>query len=79
MIGATNVGQIEVPFDPEIRTNFSAQPHSPLRKTYSQPKAISKGDELGVFNMGSSVVVLYPEGVVNSLPEKGPVRLGEKI
>lgn len=79
MIGATNVGQIEVPFDPDIRTNFSAQPHSPLRKTYSQPRAIKKGEELGVFNMGSSVVVLYPEGVIKSLPESGPVRLGTRV
>ena len=55
-VGATNVGKIALSFDSEIVTN--------QRKKHSEKKYnnlnIKKGDELGVFHMGSTVVVLYP-------------------
>lgn len=61
MVGALNVGQIEVVFDPEIRTNatrsFSGET---IVKTYSPPVPRSVGAELGVFYMGSSVVLISP-------------------
>lgn len=79
MIGATNVGQIEVPFDPEIRTNLNNSDRSPLRKTYCQAIDLEKGDELGVFHMGSSVVMLLPEGMMKQLPAPTAVKLGESL
>jgi phosphatidylserine decarboxylase len=55
-VGATNVGQIILSFDSEIRGNqlLSA---APLTKHYDLK--VSKGDELGAFRMGSTVVMLY--------------------
>lgn len=76
MIGATNVGQIEVPFDKDIRTNIGRKGRSPLRKTYANPIELKKGDELGIFHMGSSVVLIFPEGAIPSLPEPGAVKMG---
>ena len=29
-------------------------------KTYQSPRKIQKGDEVGIFHMGSTVVMLYP-------------------
>lgn len=43
---------------------------------------LKKGQEMGRFNMGSTVIVLLPAGAVSSLAELGPgdtVRMGEKL
>ncbi len=43
---------------------------------------LKKGDELGRFNMGSTVIVLLPAAAVSSLSELGPddeVRMGMKL
>jgi phosphatidylserine decarboxylase len=58
-VGATNVGRITTAFDPSISTN-SAEKKSVVVKDYSPAIAVGKGDELGVFHMGSTVVALYP-------------------
>jgi phosphatidylserine decarboxylase len=78
MIGATNVGQISVSFDPKIRTNVAGIT-TPVTKNYSPAVKVAAGDELGIFHMGSSVVVVYPPGVVNKAPLAGPVKLGEAL
>ena len=60
-VAATNVGDIALSFDPEIRGNqFSV--FKPLTKTYNTP--IQKGDELGMFRMGSTIVMLYQKGIL---------------
>jgi phosphatidylserine decarboxylase len=44
--------------------------------------SISKGDEMGRFNMGSTVILLMPAGVLNRLDELGasdPVLVGQKL
>ena len=65
MVGATNVGRITLSFEPKIVTNREhfRQPH---RIDYIHPQPIRKGEELGVFHMGSTVVVLAAPGVVES-------------
>lgn len=62
-VGATNVGQIELAFDPEIRGN-QLTGDGVLEKEYSNLK-INKGDELGMFRMGSTVVMLYAKEVLS--------------
>ncbi|MGE3388049.1 MAG: archaetidylserine decarboxylase [Bdellovibrionales bacterium] len=57
MVGATNVGQMTLSFHPELITN-KGQPA--MVKTYEPAPKLVRGGELGVFNMGSTVVVLYP-------------------
>jgi phosphatidylserine decarboxylase len=58
MVGATNVGRIEVSYTP-LTTNTA-----PWRKvmrsvlTHPRPIPVSKGEKIGTFHMGSSVVVL---------------------
>lgn len=73
-VGATNVGQIELFFDSEIRGN-QAGPMLFKHKSYEPELPIHKGAELGMFRMGSTVVMLYPqvfrELYENSL-ERGP-------
>src|SRR5690606_21741857 len=59
MVGATNVGQMSASFDPKIVTNRRVLAG---RKDYDPPISIKVGEELGIFHMGSTVVVLYPPG-----------------
>lgn len=78
MIGATNVGKIEVAFDSEIQTNVAGN-KEPYSKTYNPSVSVLKGSELGTFHMGSSVVVIFPKGMEQGLPEPGLVRMGQSL
>ncbi len=62
-VGATNVGQIILSFDPSIIGN-QLMSSAKFEKSYQLP--VAKGDELGAFRMGSTVVMLYAKG---QLPE----------
>lgn len=64
-VGATNVGQIVLTFDPEIVGNQLLS-SAVIVKNYSNLK-INKGDELGMFRMGSTVVMLYSEKTITSV------------
>jgi phosphatidylserine decarboxylase len=63
-VGATNVGKIELSFDPEIVGNQLTS-ETVKEKSYQNLK-IHKGDELGLFRMGSTVVMLYAPGTLTS-------------
>ena len=78
MVGATNVGEISVSFDDSVRTNRPDRNQITVRD-YSPAVAISKGQELGIFHMGSSVVVVYPKGHLVAAPQKGPVKMGGSL
>lgn len=58
-VGATNVGHICLSFDEKIQGNRPGA-HIFQHKTYSPPIPVHKGVELGMFRMGSTVVMLYP-------------------
>jgi len=48
----------------------------------NQDISLSKGDEMGRFNMGSTVILLMPTATVEGLPELGagkPVKVGQKL
>ena len=79
-VGALNVGSISTPWSGEIRP----------RKTgvveridlENGPDAVRKGDLLGWFNMGSTVILLLPAGASSwkaGLGPKSTVRMGESI
>jgi phosphatidylserine decarboxylase len=77
MIGALNVGKMTIKFDDSIETNSDAKEI----KVYDyEDIALNKAYELGMFKMGSTVVLLFQKGFVtleDSLGKK--VRFGEKI
>lgn len=58
-VGATNVGQIILAFDTAIVGNQLLS-SAVFEKAYNHP--IQKGEELGAFRMGSTVVMLYAKG-----------------
>lgn len=61
-VGATNVGQIKLQFEPKIISNSEFSPE-PMTIIYDKPIPISRGLELGLFSMGSTVVMIYPKTI----------------
>lgn len=74
LVGATNVGSIETAFDPALRGNRGM---AFTERLYEPPKEIRKGDELGLFRMGSTAVVLYSEDFRHRF--SGGLRLGPVV
>lgn len=71
MVGAVIVGRISVSALPD-----RAVP--PGTHTISPPLRVAKGDQIGVFHLGSTAVVLMPPGVSLRRPV-GPIRYGESL
>ena len=63
-VGATNVGQIVLSFDSEIRGNQLLS--EALREKKYENLSVKKGDELGMFRMGSTVVMLYSKAELDA-------------
>lgn len=81
MVGALNVGSMTTPWSGEIRPRKSGSVEPvPLRG--DTPTELARGDLIGWFNMGSTVIVLAPSKALEwdeSLAEGRVVRMGESI
>lgn len=80
-VGATVVGRVHAYYDPSVPHTNGTRP-SLRRCQYDSPIPVAKGQELGAFEMGSTVVVLFEPGRVNLDPRVVPgarVRVGEAI
>jgi phosphatidylserine decarboxylase len=77
-VGATCVSRIRASYDSVVtHDNGAARAH-----TYPLPRPIGKGDELGRFEMGSTVILLFEPGRVRWdgwLAPESVVRMGQKI
>lgn len=71
MVGATIVGRISV-------TALADPAVPPGRTTIAPARAVSRGDELGMFHLGSTVVLLLEPGVALTRG-LGPIRLGDAL
>jgi len=79
-VGAMNVGSISTPWTGEIRPRKKGVVE--LLDISAAPHALNKGDLLGWFNMGSTVILLLPAGAAKwqeSLLPGSPVRMGKPI
>lgn len=58
LVGALNVGVMQVSFEPRIKTNADAE----LQSVYEyQDLYLNKGDDFGCFEMGSTIVIVSEE------------------
>lgn len=77
LVGALNVGKMTLSFEPSIETNIDT---SKLKVFEYSDVRLKKGDELGMFKMGSTVVMLFEEGFVDlSSSADKKVRFGEEV
>lgn len=76
LVGALNVGEMEVSFEPRIRTNTTMTP-----SFYSYKDLyLSKGDDFGCFRMGSTIVMLCEKDMVELTISSGDnVRFAQTI
>lgn len=79
MVGALNVGSIALSHEPEFSSNRCTVAPLPEGKTHDPGIPVQVGDELGVFSLGSSVVLLFEK-----FPDKPPVvpgalRMGQSL
>ena len=79
-VGALNVGSISTPWSGVIRPRYSGVVES--IELGAEPVTVAKGDLLGWFNMGSTVILLMPQGACNwrgNLSSGTAVRMGEAV
>ena len=77
-VGATCVSRIHATYDAIV--THTGQPARSHR--YDRPIPIARGAELGMFEMGSTVILLFEKGKVRwdlKLSPDVPVRMGEQI
>jgi phosphatidylserine decarboxylase len=77
MVGATNVGRMTLSFD-SLATN-AGLPATAVRP--ATPIPMERGQELGTFNLGSTVVLLIgrPQGLVAQTAPAQVVRMGQAL
>jgi phosphatidylserine decarboxylase len=80
-VGATVVGRVRATYDPAIPvTNLAGG--GARSGDYATPIPVQKGQELGAFEMGSTVILVFEPGKVALAPSVAPgarVRVGEAI
>ena len=65
MVAAVGVGHITVTYDPEVATHKPQFLRAAVRRQrYDQPKPIGRGEELGMFHLGSTTIVVFEPGRV---------------
>lgn len=77
-VGATCVARIHATYDAIVTHRGEPQ----RSRTYEQPIPVARGGELGMFEMGSTVVLLFEQGKVRFEPTMAPeavVRMGQRI
>jgi phosphatidylserine decarboxylase len=80
-VGATVVGRVRAYYDPTVPpTNLRGGVLQ--RRDYESPLPVEKGGELGAFEMGSTVILVFEAGKVHLEPRVAPgarVRVGEPL
>lgn len=80
-VGATNVGSIHVTYDSEISTNQRTEKKLD-HKHYHPAHQLKKGEELGRFEFGSTVILLFQPGHIEWAIEQKPgtrVQMGQEL
>lgn len=79
-IGAMNVGKISLSYDNSVTNRFFRSKNEYIYDENKMP-SVKKGDEIGVFNLGSTVIILFENGMMefDDLKDGQIVKVGEKI
>lgn len=79
-IGAINVGKISLSYDHSV-TNKVFRSKNELIYDDDKKPLVKKGDEIGIFNLGSTVIILFENGMMefSDLKYGQKVKMGDKI
>lgn len=81
-VGATVVGRVRASYDPAVPCTDQPGAREVRARDYRAPLPVEKGAELGAFEMGSTVILVFSPGRVRLDPRLAPgarVRVGEVI
>jgi len=82
MVAAVGVGHVTASYDVEVATH---QPRflraGVSHRRYDEPRAIGRGDELGIFHLGSTTIVVFEPGrvVLDAFAPGQPIKMGVGI
>jgi phosphatidylserine decarboxylase len=79
MVAAVGVGHITASYDPEVATHARGFARSEIRhKHFQPPPFVERGAELGVFNLGSTTIVVFEPGrvILEALTAGSSTRMG---
>lgn len=99
IVGATNVGSMDLAFDPSLTTNIAEHDqkvrifravfktfdnlklHYPVTKEYKVPIELKRGEEVGKFNMGSTIVLIteVPKNFKFNIRVNERTRMGDVV
>jgi phosphatidylserine decarboxylase len=82
MVAAVGVGHITASYDPEVATHAPGFARGGVRrKSFADRPSIGRGDELGVFNLGSTTIAVFePKHVVlEKLAVGSTLRMGSAV
>ena len=82
MVAAVGVGHITASYDPEVATHARGFSTGGVRrKRFADPPRVIRGDELGVFNLGSTTIAVFEPGhvVLEELAVGSTVRMGSAV
>jgi phosphatidylserine decarboxylase len=66
MVAAVGVGHITASYDSEVATHEGGFANGSIRhKTFDPPIEIARGQELGIFNLGSTTITIFEPGRVD--------------
>lgn len=79
LVGALMVGKVKLSFQCDLETNIKNANH--IEMIFDEPVSISKGQELGYFEMGSTVVLLLENENLNNISKSKneAIRMGESL
>lgn len=79
-IGAINVGKISLSYDKAVTNRFIRRPREFFYGEGDMP-SVKKGDEIGTFNLGSTVIIIFQKNMVrfDRLKAGTKIKMGERI
>jgi len=82
MVAAVGVGHVTAAYDPDVATHGDEFRGGEVRrKRFDRPPSLARGDELGIFHLGSTTIVVFEPGrvVLDAAPPASVVRMGQRI
>jgi phosphatidylserine decarboxylase len=79
MVAAVGVGHVTASYDAEVATHRSEFLRAGVQaKTYDEPRPLGRGDELGIFHLGSTTIVVFERGRValDALERGASIKMG---